>query len=217
MPSPYTHVIWDFNGTVLDDIDLGIQSVNLMLAKRGLPVIPSREHYRSVMRFPIIEYYRSLGFDFEKEDYYTVLAPEWVALYKQGEATCAMMPQVLETLEAVKAMGIPQILLSASDRELLLYQLGRLGIQDYFEEVLGLDNIYAKSKTGLAQAWLDKHPGARPLCVGDTDHDAALADTLGADCLLYVGGHQSEDRLRPCEKPMIRRMDELLTYLKAGE
>ena len=206
-------MIWDFNGTILDDIDLGIRCVNVMLEKRGLPVIPDREYYRTIMRFPIIDYYRDLGFDFEKEDYYTKLAPEWVEMYMAGEAECPMMPHVQATLEAVKARGIPQILLSASDRTQLIYQLERLGIAHYFDEILGLDNIFAKSKTGLAQGWLERHPGARPLCLGDTDHDAALADTIGADCLLYVGGHQSETRLSGCEKPMIHDVAELLAYL----
>ena len=74
----YTHIIWDFNGTILDDVQLGIRCVNTMLSKRGLPVLPDVEAYRQVFGFPIEAYYRRLGFDFEKEDYHTVLAPEWV-------------------------------------------------------------------------------------------------------------------------------------------
>lgn len=213
MSTRYTHVIWDFNGTIFDDIDLGIRCTNIMLKKRNLPIMPDREYYRSVMRFPIIDYYRSLGFDLEQEDYYTVLAPEWVALYMAGESSCAMMPHVMDTLEAIKAKGIPQIVLSASDREQLTYQLKRLGIDHYFEEILGLDNIFAKSKTGLAHAWMERNPGARVLCLGDTDHDGALADVMGADCLLYTGGHQSIERLSACHKPMIRDALEALSYL----
>ena len=104
-------------------------------------------------------------------------------------------------------------MLFRSDRGQLLYQLDRLGIRDFFQEVLGLDNIFAKSKTNLAEAWLARNPGARPLCIGDTDHDAALADTIGADCLLYTQGHQSEQRLAICRRPLIRSIRELLSYL----
>lgn len=213
MTYKYTHVIWDFNGTILDDIDLGIESVNVMLKKRSLPVIPNRDYYRRIMRFPIIDYYRELGFDFDKEDYYTILAPEWVALYMDGEASCGMMDGVLDTLQAIKAFGIPQIILSASNREQLVYQVKRLGIQDYFDEILGLDNIFAKSKTILAQDFLSRHPGAKPLCVGDTDHDAQLMQVLGADGLLYAGGHQDKERLCACGLPMIERIEEILAYL----
>ncbi len=209
----YTHVIWDFNGTILDDVALGIESTNTMLTKRGLPIIPDNAYYREVMCFPIIEYYRKLGFDFEREDYYTVLAPEWVALYMAGERHCGLMPHVVATLEAVRERGIPQIVLSASQKDQLIYQLQRLGIDTYFDEILGLDDIYAKSKTALAKAWREKNPHAVPLCVGDTDHDAHVADILNCDCLLYTGGHQDESRLKLCGRPLISSIDQLLNYL----
>ena len=68
MTPTHTHLIWDFNGTILQDMDLGIRCTNTMLTERGLPVIPSVEAYREIFGFPIDEYYRRLGFDF-------VLAP----------------------------------------------------------------------------------------------------------------------------------------------
>ena len=71
----YTHIIWDFNGTIFADMDAGIVSVNKMLEERGLPIIPNIEYYRDIFDFPIIDYYRGLGFDFEKESYEDVLAP----------------------------------------------------------------------------------------------------------------------------------------------
>lgn len=84
----YDLVIWDFNGTIIDDVALGISSVNTMLAKRSLPVLESADEYRAKLRFPIIDYYRSLGFDFGAEPY-DVLAREWVELYNAGEDKCA--------------------------------------------------------------------------------------------------------------------------------
>ena len=76
----YTHIFWDFNGTILSDMQAGMDSVNKMLADRDLPVIPDIESYRRIFDFPIIEYYRGLGFDFDREPY-EVLAPIWVELY----------------------------------------------------------------------------------------------------------------------------------------
>ena len=143
----YTHVIWDFNGTILDDIDLCISCVNRMLKDRELPMIPDRSYYREIMRFPILDYYAELGFDFEKEDYYKVLAPEWVAYYLAGEGNCGLMPGVAETLEIVRQRGLGQLILSASDLPQLKGQLNRLGVTHYFDEILGLDNIYAADKT----------------------------------------------------------------------
>ena len=209
----HTHLIWDFNGTILQDVDLGIRCTNTMLAERGLPVIPSVEFYREVFGFPIDEYYRRMGFDFEKEDYDTVLAPQWVALYLAGEPTCPMMDGAAEAMAAVKAEGIPQILLSATETDMLTSQLERLGIRTEFDEIIGLDNIHARSKKAQAVAWKERHPDARPLFIGDTEHDAQVADAVGGDCVLFTGGHQSETRLKACGKPVIHRIDEIIAYL----
>ena len=209
----YTHIIWDFNGTILDDIRLGIDSVNVMLEKRGLVVIPDEEAYRRIFGFPIDAYYRRLGFDFEAEDYDTVLAPEWVAHYLAGEANCGLIPGAGETIEAVAKKGITQIVLSASKLEQLEGQLTRLGIKDVFEEILGLDNIHARSKAKIALEWRERNPDARPLFIGDTEHDADVADAVGGDCLLFCGGHQSEEILRRKGKPVISGIEELLFCL----
>ncbi len=212
-PLRYTHLIWDFNGTVLDDVRHGIDCVNPMLAARSLPIIPDVDTYRELFGFPIDDYYRRLGFDFEKEDYDTVLAPEWVAHYLAGEATCPANPGVVETLAAADALGVTQVMLSASNLVQLQGQLARLGLSDAFSEVMGLDNIHARSKTHLAIAWKDAHPDAVPLFLGDTEHDAAVAAAIGADCVLFAGGHQSRRKLTACGVPVIDRIEEILGYL----
>ncbi len=212
-PPTHTHLIWDFNGTVLDDVTLGIDCVNRMLASRGLPTLTNADAYRAVFGFPIRDYYRRLGFDFDKEDYETVLAPEWVAYYLAGEATCPVNFGVRETIAAVRAMGIEQLMLSASPTDQLLGQLARVGLSDAFSEVLGLDNILAGSKAHLAVAWRERHPDAKPLFVGDTEHDFSVADGIGADCVLFAGGHRPRAVLETCGCPVIDRIDELTAYL----
>ena len=209
----YTHLVWDFNGTILDDIGLCIDCVNTMLKKRQMPLLESVEAYRAIMRFPVIDYYRDLGFNMEEEDYYQILAPEWVAMYLAGEPNCGMMDGVAEVLEAARASGVKQLVISATKTDQLLAQLDRLGIRGYFDEILGLDNFYAASKTALAEAWRCEHPDAVVLSVGDTDHDGDLADALGADCLLYTGGHQSEMRLSARGKTLIGHIKEIENYL----
>ena len=73
----YTHLIWDFNGTIMDDVKAGIDSVNQMLSERSLPIIPSVEAYRDIFDFPIEEYYRSLGFDFVKASLCNLTTCPW--------------------------------------------------------------------------------------------------------------------------------------------
>ena len=209
----HTHLIWDFNGTVLDDVLHGIRCVNPMLEVRGLAPIPDVATYRELFDFPIEDYYRRLGFDFEKEPYHTVLAPEWVARYVAGEADCTVNAGVIETLTAVGELGVTQLILSASRLEQLQAQLERLGLSEAFSEVLGLDNIHARSKTHLAEAWRERHLDAHPLFLGDTVHDAAVAAAIGADCVLFCGGHQSRERLASCGVPLIDRIEDVLNYL----
>ena len=72
----YSHVIWDWNGTLLNDIEWCLSIVNRMLANRDLKPLGSVSEYRNVFCFPIIEYYKNVGFDFEKEPFET-LAEEY--------------------------------------------------------------------------------------------------------------------------------------------
>ena len=209
----YSHLIWDFNGTILDDVRLGIDSVNAMLARRGLPTLPDEEAYRRVFGFPIEAYYRRLGFDFEREDYATVLAPEWVALYMAGESACPLREGVINALRSIRDCGVRQIVLSATNLPQLQAQLTRLGLASEFEEILGLDNIHAHSKKTLAVAWKERHPRAVPLFLGDTLHDADVADAIGADCILLSGGHQDRERLAARGKTVIDSLDEVRNYL----
>lgn len=212
MDVKYTHLFWDFNGTVFADMDACIESTNQMLAERGLPIFKSIEDYREVFSFPIKDYYRSLGFDFDKEPY-EVLAPLWVDLYNQKSKNSPLIDGVKETLDRVKELDLELVLFSATERNMLLRQLGELGVGEYFDEVIGLDNIHAESKLHLAKAWREAHPDARIIYVGDTVHDAENAKILEADCLLFAGGHQSERRLSACGCPVIESIPEIMNYL----
>ncbi len=213
MEKRYTHLIWDFNGTIFDDVDAGIVSTNKMLRDRGLAQINGVSHYREIFDFPIEEYYRKLGFDFEKEPY-SVLAPIWVQLYEKNAESATLTHGVLEAMKEISSLGIRQIVLSACEINMLTGYLEGFGVLTYLDEVMGLDNIHAKSKLELARAWRDRNPGIRPLMIGDTTHDFETAELLGADCVLYTGGHQSKERLQRCGCPLIDKMEDVLTLVK---
>ena len=118
-----------------------------------------------------------------------------------------------ETLEEVSAFGLLQVVFSATEREMLLRQLKELEITEYFDEIIGLENIHAETKLHLAKRWREEHPEAKILYVGDTVHDAESARVLEADCLLFCGGHQSRKRLEGCGYPIIERIEEIIQYL----
>ena len=191
----------------------GLDSTNDMLGERGLPLIEGLDEYRELFNFPIKEYYREIGFDFEKEPY-EVLAPIWVDIYNERSKTSTLVDGVLETISHAREAGLLQVLFSATERDMLLRQLSELGVSDCFDEVIGLDNIHAESKLHLAKKWRESNPEARILYVGDTVHDAENARILGADCLLFTGGHQSRRRLAKCGFPMIDDIREIAKHFE---
>lgn len=198
----YSLVIWDFNGTILDDTGIGIESVNRLLLRRGLKKIENIEQYHKVFGFPIIEYYKRLGFDFEKESY-ELLAKEWVKEYSSLELCAPLRPFVKELLEKISTLGIKQVILSASEKNMLVRQVEALGISRYFDEILGIDDIYAYGKEEMAKKWMEKQHVKNVLVIGDTEHDAEVAEKIGADCILISGGHQGKETLEKCGVPVV--------------
>ena len=198
----YTHLIWDFNGTLYNDVAESIESANDLLAAHGLPTVNSVEAYRELFGFPIVDYYRRMGFDFEKTPY-SELAVEWVAYYLERSKKSGLYPDVLPSLERVKKAGIAQIILSATQREMLRGQVASLGILPYFEDLLGLDNIHAYSKEEIGRAWRARTPNAHPLLIGDTEHDAEVAAAMGADCILVSCGHRPRAALVACQPLLV--------------
>ncbi len=211
----YSHILWDFNGTLLDDVTLGIKAVNQLLARRNLPLLKSREDYQQHFTFPIENYYRNVGFDFEK-DPYDVLAHEWIAEYRALEHTAPLYPGAVEVLEYIKEQNIPQILFSATQIEMLREQVEGLGIAPYFSEILGSDNIYAEGKIPLGQRWAEKTRPAKALLVGDSLHDAAAADAMGISCILVAQGHHSAQTLAQTGRPVFADLGEVKDFLARG-
>ena len=208
----YTHILWDFNGTIINDVETGIISINTLLSRRGMPTIDSIEQYHSVFTFPITEYYRNVGFDFDKEPY-PILAIEWVRENQENIKKARLCDGARDALERFAALGIPQIIISATQQDMLMGHVGDLGISHFFEDILGLDNIHAESKVALGRAWMDAHPDALPLMIGDTIHDAEVAREIGCDCRLCAVGHQSLETVSTAGVPVYQSLGELVDSL----
>jgi phosphoglycolate phosphatase len=210
----YDHVIWDFNGTVLADMQAGIDAVNEMLQERGLPVLCDVDSYRKVFRFPVEQYYRDLGFDFEKEDYKTVLAPLWVSLYNKYSSDAPLFDGVRELTAALRAAGVHQSILSASEKEMMVAQLQARDALFLFDEIWGNESIHAYGKNALAARWCEAHKGARAVLLGDTTHDFEIASEMGVDCILVAAGHHDMARLCACGVPVVKDLFEAARLLE---
>ena len=208
----YTHILWDFNGTLLDDVQIGIDSVNVLLARWSLPLLDDVGTYRRLFRFPIRDYYVALGLVTDSRPY-EMLAPLWVEEYLRRVPEAGLQEGILPILAEVKKSGRGQYILSATEQKMLDGQVEGLGIGAYFDGVFGGGDIHAASKLGTARAFLKREKPGRMLLIGDTDHDAETAKEIGADCVLLACGHQTKEHLLSCGVPVVDTPGELLSFI----
>ncbi len=210
----YSHVFWDWNGTLLDDVDWCMEQMNKMLAVRNKDPIRSRTEYHDVFCFPVIDYYKKVGFDFVDEPF-DVLAKEYIALYHgEGSGNLTLHDDALMVLDYIRAKNVTQVILSASSRDNLTQQLSMFPIDGYFSEVLGTSDIYANSKVDVGKQYIAGANVDRAVLVGDTVHDYEVSKALGMDCLLVARGHQDWATLRSCNVPVLRNLTEVLDLLE---
>ena len=208
-------IIWDWNGTLLDDVQVSFVCLNDMLRKYRKPRVPNVDAYRAVFGFPVKEYYARVGID---DALFDEVAPQWMADYMLNEIACGLREGARKALAAFHAAGHRQVILSASKRENLLQQIQRFDILPYFDTVLGLSHIYATSKEGIGKSWMAENniDPADCVMIGDTLHDADVARAMGCRCVLVCGGHQLPDTLRTAGCAVAADMDEAVR-LAEGE
>lgn len=207
----YQNVIWDFNGTIIDDVTIGLDALNVLLRKYGYDQITDLNYYKSIFGFPIKDYYARAGFDFNIISY-DVLAPEWVKEYLAHEPEAPIISGVKEALNAFKHAGVKQFLVSATEIGMLTEQLNARGIFSVFNGVYGLDNIKAAGKKDIVRQVISGLEG-RTVMIGDTIHDAECADAAGVDIILVSAGHQSYERLSATGHKTVHTINEAVKII----
>jgi phosphoglycolate phosphatase len=204
-------IIWDWNGTLLNDVELCISSVNSLLKDRNLPQINTKK-YKDIFSFPVKEYYKTLGFDFEAEDF-SVPAHQYIDLYYAGFDSCSLQKNVVEVLTHFRENGIRQFVLSAMEHEMLEKTLKIKGIFHFFEGVAGLKDHYAVSKIDVGKKLILDYgiDREKTIMIGDTTHDFEVAEQLGVKCILISDGHQTEKRLRNTGGMVISNLNRLIS------
>ena len=207
---PNGMIFWDWNGTLMDDVEYTRSCLNWLLEEYGYPQRFDLAAYREVFGFPIEEYYIRAGFDFARHPY-PVLAQRFIDRYNAGVGSCPVSAHAADTLTQLSQRGWKQAVLSASRRDYLIEQVAERGLQGFFTELLGLADIYGKSKVQLGTDFLQQSGIDPAACVmvGDTTHDAEVAAAIGATCVLYTGGHQSRHRLEAVCPHVIDSLSEL--------
>ena len=207
----YKHIIWDWNGTIFNDVELCVDLINELLEPRGLKTVTLAE-YKNVFTIPVRDYYAELGFDFSKESF-EVVGKQWMDEYERRKFECALHDGVDNVIKKINNMGIGQSILSAYTQHTLEEMVEQFGLTKYFSHLVGLDNIYAAGKLHLGKDLMKRLGNGRgeTLLIGDTLHDYEVASEIGADCLLIANGHQSREKLETSRTVVLDNLEGLFS------
>lgn len=207
----YKHVIWDWNGTLFNDVELCSDIMNNLLRSRGLKTV-TVEEYKNVFTFPVKKYYEILGHDVSDANW-EIISHEFINEYETRKHESDLYPQAEQVIKLINEMRISQSVLSAYSQHTLEELIEHFNLTNYFIRLIGLNNIYAASKIENGIKWMKElgHNKGDVLLIGDTVHDFEVADEIGADSLLITEGHQAKKSLLECGVPVIDSLSELLS------
>jgi phosphoglycolate phosphatase len=209
-------IIWDFNGTLLDDAKVCVECMNDLLSARSLPSL-EMSRYRQIFTFPVRDYYEALGFDFSLEPFEKP-ALEFIDLYRERLKNAPLHQNAEVILSRLKSKGFSQFILSAMEQDFLMETLDGKGILAYFDRVAGIRDHMGNGKQELAFD-LMRDAGLQAgncLLAGDTRHDFDVAREAGMPCILIANGHQSADRLQGLGCPVVGNLNEFLQMAEEG-
>ncbi len=203
------HIIWDWNGTLLDDLPVVIEAANVSLSRIGHPPI-DEDGYRDHFTRPVRAFYDSLLGR-------PITDGEWGMLNETfHENYTSLSPQANLTHDAVRALdsaselGWSQSLLSMSPQAWLDGAVTSRGVYERFDLVDGL----RVETGGLKALHMQEHVEAldlvpeRVVVIGDTPDDAAAARHVGATAILYDGGSHHLPHLQGMGVPIAHSLVE---------
>ena len=205
----YQNIIWDWNGTLLNDSRLCVEIVSNMLRDHSDFEL-NLDTYRNVFGFPIEDYYKKIGMDFQKESF-EELTVKFISNYDKMIKDCNLHDETKQTLQSFQKAEVNQFILTAAHKESVLELLDHFSIDHHFTEVEGLDNHRGESKVDRGIHLVEKNEIKREttVLIGDTDHDYEVAQEMGIDCILIANGHQSKSRLEQKTKGRIQVLDNM--------
>lgn len=210
------HIIWDWNGTLVNDLRLSVDIFNTMTDEYGKSRI-SVAQYLADFRFPVIDFYTQHGFDFSKEDFGQI-SDFYINAYNSRRFECDLHEDAAATVRALKDLGCTHSVLSAYKTPFLTESIMHYGIEDCFESIAGLDDNFGNSKVELGKRHVAQIKAAKDeiLMVGDTEHDKHTADAMGVRSVLLSAGHNHRDRLKKLGVPVLDSHKEIFDFLTKG-
>lgn len=195
MTKAYKHIIWDWNGTLLNDVAMSVGVINKMLVNHS-PIPLGIDRYKSAYGFPIPDYYKKIGIDLEKESF-EALIQKFTTYYEEKVLESSLFGDAVSTLQQFESRGFQQYILTAARTTDVVHLLEHFAIPHFFQAVVGVDNYKAEGKAQKGLKLMQNHqlPKEETVLIGDTIGDYKVANSMGIDCILIAAGHQSKKRL----------------------
>lgn len=206
----YKHIIWDWNGTLVDDTWLFVDIMNGVLKDRKLNNI-TIDDYRNVFDFPVQDYYRKLGFDFKDEPFESA-GMDFIKIYDERKFEASLFDDTLTTLNTLKKLGCNHSVLSAQNIITLKKSVSHYNLNQMFQYISGLEDHYAIGKIEQGKNLINNLDleTDQVVMIGDTEHDHEVAEAMGVKCFLMDRGHNSTSRLTSKQDDVFSSFTELL-------
>jgi phosphoglycolate phosphatase-like HAD superfamily hydrolase len=205
------HLVWDWNGTLLHDIDVVIEATNASFAEIGIPAI-TLERYRELYCVPVPRFYERLLGRLPTDEEWVVMDSTFHRHYFARADSAGLAEGAARLLADWGAAGRTQSVCSLAPHERLLPWVDRLGIAPHFLRVDGNtgDSIVTGKAAQMARhlAALTGVDPARVVVIGDATDDAAAAAHAGAGAVLYTGGSHSRRSLLRAGVPVVDSLAE---------
>ncbi|MFE4583115.1 HAD family hydrolase [Streptomyces chartreusis] len=193
------HIVWDWNGTLLDDVQLAVQATAASLTGklRGQLTV---ERFRENFSQPLRKFYERLLERTVDDDELRQIIERYRSFYYKSHHRCQLRSGALEVLSEFSSQGHQNSLLSLADHNYLTASARHFGIADRFTLIEGSRHRISAGKTLALARHLEKlkisSPDSRVIVVGDTPEDAAAASILGLEAILVEHGYATSDALR---------------------
>ncbi|MFD8292563.1 HAD family hydrolase [Streptomyces lavendulae] len=206
------HIVWDWNGTLLHDIDAVIVATNASFAEFGFAPI-TLETYRDLYVVPVPKFYERLMGRLPTEEEWLVMDETFHRHYWAAADDAGLAEGALELLRGWQADGLTQSLLSLAPHEKLLPLVRTHGIDGHFLRVDGRTGPSHTTKAGHLVRHMAAMESAgvtagRTVLIGDAVDDALAAAHVGARAVLYTGGSHSRTSLEAAGVPVVDTLTE---------
>lgn len=205
-----THIVWDWNGTLLHDIHAVLEATNAAFEETGLPAI-TLERYRELYCVPVPRFYERLMGRLPTDEEWEVMDRRFHRHYWERADGAGLTEGAAELLAARRVAGHTQSLCSLAPHDMLVPLVRTHGIDRHF---LRVDGSNGSSQGGKARqmarhlAALEGVEAARTVVIGDAVDDALAAAHVGAGAVLYTGGSHSRGSLAQAGVPVVDSLAE---------